>query len=184
MTTVTVELPDRLAAQLATDAGTRQRLQSFLVGAIEVWLRRQGAAGVDAPTWSGAFEGSATKFVDQLFGGRSLERRQMADLLGLKLNALFLENCRRARDPRPAKDHPDPRPLLASPGLKKVDLKNADLKGFSLKDADLEGVCLWDADLRGVDLRGNVYRVSEPPEGFLEWARPRFGALLYRLVSH
>ena len=66
MATITVELPDRLAARLATEAGARQRLESFLVGAIEVWLRRQQNAAGGAPTWSGAFENSAVDFVDQL----------------------------------------------------------------------------------------------------------------------
>ena len=66
MATITVELPDRLVARLATVAGARQRLESFLVGAVEVWLRRQQDVGEDAATWSGAFENSAVDFVDQL----------------------------------------------------------------------------------------------------------------------
>ncbi|MCP3956728.1 MAG: hypothetical protein GY719_02630 [bacterium] len=66
MTTFTVELPDHLAARLATKAGARRRVESFLVGAIEVWLGRQRETSGDASTWSGAFENSADDFVDQL----------------------------------------------------------------------------------------------------------------------
>ena len=66
MTTFTVELPDRLAARLGTESGERQQLQSFLVGAIEVWLRRQRSIGGDASDWSNTFEASAAEFVDHL----------------------------------------------------------------------------------------------------------------------
>ncbi len=64
MTTLTFELPDRLAAKLAAEGGPRERIEAFLVGAVEAWLRRKRRA--DEPAWSGAFEESAADFVDQL----------------------------------------------------------------------------------------------------------------------
>ncbi len=66
MATLTVELPDRLASQLATEAAERGKLEAFLVGAIEAWLRRQRRAGGESRSWSGAFEESAVDFADQL----------------------------------------------------------------------------------------------------------------------
>ncbi len=66
MATLKVEVPDRLAAKLAAEAGVQQHLEAFLIGAVEAWLRRQGAAGGESSSWSGAFEASAVDFVDQL----------------------------------------------------------------------------------------------------------------------
>lgn len=66
MATLTVELPDQLATQLATDDGAQEQLKAFLVGAVEAWLRRQREISEDSPSWSGAFEKSAVDFADQL----------------------------------------------------------------------------------------------------------------------
>lgn len=67
MATLTVELPDRLAERLATQAEAQRQLESFLVGAIEVWLRRRRRdVETDPSSWDGAFESSAVEFVDQL----------------------------------------------------------------------------------------------------------------------
>ena len=66
MATLKVEVPDRLAAKLAAEAGVQQHLEAFLIGAVEAWLRRQGTAGGESSSWSGAFEASAVDFVDQL----------------------------------------------------------------------------------------------------------------------
>ncbi len=66
MATLKVEVPDRLAAKLATEAGVQDHLEAFLIGAVEAWLRRQGAAGGESLSWNGAFEKPAVDFVDQL----------------------------------------------------------------------------------------------------------------------
>ncbi len=66
MATLKVEVPDRLAAKLAAEAGVQDHLEAFLIGAVEAWLRRQGTAGGESPSWNGAFEKPAVDFVDQL----------------------------------------------------------------------------------------------------------------------
>lgn len=66
MATLTIELPDHLARELATKSIPRERLDSFVVEALQAWLQRLKAAAPGAVAWSGAFQGSAAKFVDQL----------------------------------------------------------------------------------------------------------------------
>ena len=66
MATLKVEVPDRLAAKLAAEAGAQEHLQAFLVGAVEAWLRRQATAEGELSSWAGAFETTALDFVDQL----------------------------------------------------------------------------------------------------------------------
>ncbi len=66
MATLEVEVPDRLAAKLAAEAGVQEHLEAFLIGAVEAWLRRQGTAGGAPPSWNDAFEKPAVDFVDQL----------------------------------------------------------------------------------------------------------------------
>lgn len=67
MSTLTIELPDRLATELAKSKAPREQLSSFLVGAVETWLKwRGGAFEPPAATWARAFEEGSTDFVDQL----------------------------------------------------------------------------------------------------------------------
>ncbi len=66
MTTLTFELPDRLAARLAGESDARDRLEAFLVGAVEAWLRRKQKAESLTPSWDDAFGNTAVDFVDQL----------------------------------------------------------------------------------------------------------------------
>ena len=72
--------------------------------------------------------------------------------------------------------------------LREADLCEANLIGATLFEAqlngaDLLGTYLGDVDLRGVDVTGiknwkdirslelaNVYRIENPPDGFLDWA--------------
>ena len=58
---------DFLAAELASSNVSEDCLNSFLVGAVEAWLRRRSVADELAPaSWEGTFEDSAVAFVDQL----------------------------------------------------------------------------------------------------------------------
>ena len=66
MATLKVEVPDRLAARLAAEAGVQEQLEAFLIGAVEAWLRRQENARGTSTSWDGAFETTAVDFVDQL----------------------------------------------------------------------------------------------------------------------
>ncbi|HEX7157745.1 MAG TPA: pentapeptide repeat-containing protein [Edaphobacter sp.] len=82
--------------------------------------------------------------------------------------------------------------ILRSANLRGSDLENISFEGANLKDADLSGSNLSnskfdDANLSGADLSSadlsniewknlrnindaNVYRVKNPPDGFVEWA--------------
>ena len=66
MATLTLELPDRLATKLAAEGDARERLEAFLVGAVEAWLRRRRDGDRPSRSWDGAFEETAVDFVDQL----------------------------------------------------------------------------------------------------------------------
>lgn len=68
MTTITVELPEHLATRLEADRACGERLNSFLVGAIEAWLNRRQATERErsAAAWETALEESPEAFVGQL----------------------------------------------------------------------------------------------------------------------
>ncbi|HBY96408.1 MAG TPA: hypothetical protein DEP84_21110 [Chloroflexi bacterium] len=71
MATITVRLPEDLAAQLEAEQISKEQLDSFLVAAVKVWLTRRQAAETSRPKvekrpWSKAFQDSAVAFVDQL----------------------------------------------------------------------------------------------------------------------
>ena len=66
MATLRIELPDHLARELATKSIPRERLDSFVVEALQAWLSRLKAAAPGTAGWSGSFHGSAVRFVGQL----------------------------------------------------------------------------------------------------------------------
>lgn len=66
MTTVTVKIPDHLAAKLTAERVARQQLEAFLVGAVEAWLRRRQGSSEPSASWDGAFENSSADFVERL----------------------------------------------------------------------------------------------------------------------
>ena len=71
MTTITITLPDEVAAQLEAKHISPQQLDTFVVTAVKAWLNRhqgnQNAQNiVKERPWSEAFQDSAVDFVDQL----------------------------------------------------------------------------------------------------------------------
>jgi len=71
MTTITITLPDEVAAQIAAQHISQQQLDAFAVTAVQAWLKRSQVRqdiqhrGQERP-WSEAFQDSARDFVDQL----------------------------------------------------------------------------------------------------------------------
>jgi len=70
MDTITIKLPEDVAAQLKAERISKKQLDSFLVAAVQAWLMRREAAGsrprVATRPWAEAFRNSAVVFVDQL----------------------------------------------------------------------------------------------------------------------
>jgi hypothetical protein len=71
MTTITITLPDEVAAQIEAKHIGQQQLDAFVVTTVKVWVnRRQGSQDaqniVKKRPWSEAFQDSAIDFVDQL----------------------------------------------------------------------------------------------------------------------
>jgi len=71
MTTITITLPDEVAAQLQAKHISQQQLDTFVITAVKAWLNRQQISQeaqniVQERPWSEAFQGSAIDFVDQL----------------------------------------------------------------------------------------------------------------------
>jgi hypothetical protein len=66
MATLTVELPDRLATEIAAQSSAREQLNAFVVGAVEAWLRRRRGSTEESGSWDGAFKNDAADFVERL----------------------------------------------------------------------------------------------------------------------
>ncbi len=66
MATLTIELPDHLATEIATESSARKQLDAFLVGAVEAWLHRRRSSAEESASWDGAFKSTAMDFVKQL----------------------------------------------------------------------------------------------------------------------
>jgi len=70
MDTITVRLPEDVAAQLEAERISEEQLGSFVVAALKAWLMRRQAANTSAEvtkrSWSEAFRDNAVAFVDQL----------------------------------------------------------------------------------------------------------------------
>jgi hypothetical protein len=71
MTTITITLPDEVAAEIEAKHISQQQLDAFVVTAIKAWVNRPQVS-TDVPKsvperlWSTAFQDSAVDFVDQL----------------------------------------------------------------------------------------------------------------------
>jgi hypothetical protein len=71
MTTITITLPDEVAARIEAQHINRQQLEAFVVAAVKAWLNRHQASQETQNTvaerpWSETFQDSAIDFVDQL----------------------------------------------------------------------------------------------------------------------
>jgi hypothetical protein len=71
MTTITITLPDEVAAQIEAQRISQQQLDAFVVLAVQAWLNRRQVSqeaqhiATERP-WSEAFQDSAIDCVDQL----------------------------------------------------------------------------------------------------------------------
>ncbi len=71
MATITIHLPDEVAAQIEEQHISQKRLDAFVVAAVKAWLNRRQVSkdvqhSVQERPWSEAFQNSAVDFVDQL----------------------------------------------------------------------------------------------------------------------
>jgi hypothetical protein len=71
MTTITINLPDEVAAQIEAKHISQKQLDAFIVTAVQAWLNRPQVSQdvqnrVQDRPWSEAFQDSAVDFVDQL----------------------------------------------------------------------------------------------------------------------
>ena len=83
MVTVTIKLPEDVAARLETEQISQEQLDSFLVAAVKAWLVRRQAeqrCEVEERPWSEAFRDSAVAFVDQLIDENQALFEEMARL--------------------------------------------------------------------------------------------------------
>ena len=85
MTTMTITLPDEVAAQLEAQHISRQQLDAFVVTAVQAWLTRrqvnQEAQHIaQERPWSEAFQDSAIDFVDQLIDENTALFEELAHL--------------------------------------------------------------------------------------------------------
>ncbi len=71
MTTITINLPDEVAAEIEAKHISQKQLDAFVVIAVKAWVN-QHQVSTDVPKsvnehpWSAAFQDSAVDFVDQL----------------------------------------------------------------------------------------------------------------------
>jgi hypothetical protein len=85
MTTITITLPDEVAAQIEAKHISQQQLDAFVVTVVKAWLNRH-QAGQDAQNsmnerpWSEAFQDSAVDFVDQLIDENKALFEELAHL--------------------------------------------------------------------------------------------------------
>jgi hypothetical protein len=71
MVTITIHLPDEVAAQIKAQHISQQQLDAFIVTAVQAWLNRRQVSqdvqhSVQERPWSEAFQDRAVDFVDQL----------------------------------------------------------------------------------------------------------------------
>jgi len=71
MATITINLPDEVAAQIEAQHISQKQLDAFVVTAVQAWLNRRQVSkdvqnSVQERPWSEAFQDSAVDFVDQL----------------------------------------------------------------------------------------------------------------------
>lgn len=71
MSTIQLELPETITAQLEQEGIDEDQLDAFLIAAVEAWLTRRQSSkgdnnGAESHAWSNAFKGDAVAFVDKL----------------------------------------------------------------------------------------------------------------------
>ena len=71
MATMTINLPDAVAAKIEAKHISQKQLDAFVVVAMQAWLNRRQVSkdvqhSVQERPWSEAFQDSAVDFVDQL----------------------------------------------------------------------------------------------------------------------
>jgi hypothetical protein len=71
MTTITITLPDEVAAQIEAKHISQQQLDAFVVTAVKAWLNRRQVSQdpqhiAQERPWSEAFQDNAIAFVDEL----------------------------------------------------------------------------------------------------------------------
>jgi hypothetical protein len=71
MTTITITLPDEVAAQIEAKHISQQQLNAFVVTVVKAWLNRREVNQesqniVQERPWSETFQDNAIAFVDQL----------------------------------------------------------------------------------------------------------------------
>ena len=85
MTTITITLPDEVAAQIEAKHISQQQLDAFVITAVKAWLNwhpgSQNAQNiVKERPWSEAFQDSAIDFVDQLIDENKALFEELAHL--------------------------------------------------------------------------------------------------------
>ena len=66
MKTIELNLPENVVAQLQAEEIDEQALDTFLIAAVEAWLKRRQMSRRAQTGWDNAFQSSAIDFVDQL----------------------------------------------------------------------------------------------------------------------
>ena len=81
MDTITVRLPEVIAAQLEAERISEEDLNTFLIAAVKVWLMRYERLPKETrPPWSEAFQESAVAFADQLIDENRALFEELAQL--------------------------------------------------------------------------------------------------------
>jgi hypothetical protein len=81
MNTITVRLPEVIATQLEAERISEEDLNTFLIAAVRVWLKRRERPPEETQRpWSKAFQESAVAFVDQLIDENRALFEELAQL--------------------------------------------------------------------------------------------------------
>ena len=81
MNTISVRLPEIIATQLEAERISEEDLNTFLIAAVKVWLRRRKrSSGEIQRPWSQAFQESAVAFVDHLIDENRALFEELAQL--------------------------------------------------------------------------------------------------------
>ncbi len=85
MATITVNLPEEVAMQLAAERISKEQLNEFLAVTVKAWLMKrqavkQAQSEIETRPWSEAFQDSAVAFVDQLIEGNRALFEELARL--------------------------------------------------------------------------------------------------------
>ena len=80
MKTIELNLPENVVAQLRAEQIDEQELDTFLIPAVEAWLKRRQMSRQAQTTWGNAFQSSAVDFVDQLIADNQELFTELAQL--------------------------------------------------------------------------------------------------------